>query len=32
MDDRVLIVDDDKAVIEILYKVIRSNGIASDLA
>ena len=32
MEDRVLIVDDDKTVIEILYKVIRSNGINADLA
>lgn len=32
MEDRVLIVDDDKSVIEILYKVIRSNGIQADLA
>lgn len=32
MDDKVLIVDDDKAVIDILYKVIRSNGIDADLA
>ena len=32
MDDKVLIVDDDKSVIEILYKVIRSNGIDADLA
>ncbi len=32
MEDRVLIVDDDKSVIEILYKVIRSNGIQADLS
>ena len=32
MADKVLIVDDDKSVIDILYKVIRSNGIEADLA
>ena len=32
MADRVLIVDDDKSVIDILYKVIRSNGFDADLA
>jgi len=32
MADKVLIVDDDKSVIDILYKVIKSNGIEADLA
>ena len=32
MADTVLIVDDDKAVQTMLYKVIRSNGLAADLA
>ena len=32
MADTVLIVDDDKAVQTMLYKVIRSNGLAADMA
>ena len=32
MADTVLIVDDDKAVQTMLYKVIRSNGLSADLA
>lgn len=30
MADTVLIVDDDEAVLTMLYKVIRSNGIEAD--
>lgn len=32
MTDKILIVDDDKAVLNILYKSVRSNGIDADLA
>lgn len=32
MADRILIVDDDQAVLTMLYKIIRSNGMEAETA